>query len=277
MISIVLPVYNGEKYLSKALDSIINQTYDEWELIVVNDCSTDNSLNIIKDYCKKDQRIKVINNETNKKLPCSLNIGFAHCSGNYFTWTSDDNLMLPKCLETLLDTLKRTESDLVFSRCETIDETGKVTGITELYNDLNELYYNNIVLASFLYKKEVHEKLGGYDETRFLVEDYDFWLRAYKEFKFSFISDPLYQIRFHKENLGTLKLENVKLKKIELLKENMQEVNDEKIIDKINTEISLCYYEISNLYYIKLITSRNKKKIIERLVKEVIKKALKKQ
>ena len=75
-ISIVLPTYNGEKYLKQSIESILGQTYTDWELIVVNDCSTDSTQEIIDFYRKKDTRIRTIFNYTNQKLPESLNIGF---------------------------------------------------------------------------------------------------------------------------------------------------------------------------------------------------------
>ena len=91
-ISIVLPTYNGEQYISQSIDSILKQTFPDWELIIVNDCSTDHTLEIVKQYAEKDHRIKIVNNSINKKLPSSLNIGFQHSCGNFLTWTSDDNL-----------------------------------------------------------------------------------------------------------------------------------------------------------------------------------------
>ena len=190
-----------QKYLKEAIDSILSQTYRNIELVVVNDCSTDKSLCIIKEYMEKDDRVKLVNNETNQKLPKSLNIGFEHCRGDYYTWTSDDNIMKPNAINRMLEVMKKEDADLVFSRCETINAEGKKIGESELYKNLDEIYYNNIVLASFLYKKEVHEKLHGYDTTKFLVEDYDFWLRAYQKFKFVYIREILYKIRFHGKNL----------------------------------------------------------------------------
>ena len=71
-ISIVMPVYNGEKYLRQSLNSIINQTFKDWELIIVNDCSTDNSLQIMREYQDKDARIHVICNDVNSKISKSL-------------------------------------------------------------------------------------------------------------------------------------------------------------------------------------------------------------
>lgn len=252
MISVVLPVYNGEEYLEQSISSILKQTYTDIELVVVNDCSTDNSMNIVRRFAEEDSRIKIINNETNQKLPRSLNIGFERCRGEFFTWTSDDNIMLPNALEKLYEALIDSSADLAFSRCETIDKNGNKRGETEIYNNLNELFYNNIVLASFLYKREVHEELKGYDVSKFLVEDYDFWLRAYRKFKFVFVPDILYQIRFHGENLGVKHLEDVKLRKIMLLKENLEFVKDKKIIDGIYSEISRAYFDASNSYFDKL-------------------------
>ncbi len=274
MISIVLPVYNGEKYLKYSIESILNQTYKDIELIIVNDCSTDNTSHIIDEYRKKDSRITIVNNTTNQKLPKSLNIGFSHCKGEYYTWTSDDNIMLPSAMEKLLYDIQKKGADLAFSRCETINSDGKIIGRTELYNDLNELYCNNIVLASFLYKKEVHDELNGYDVNKFLVEDYDFWLRAYRKFKFYFEPEILYQIRFHSQNLGVTRLEQVKLCKIELLKENLSYINDERIIDSIYREISNCYFQASNSYYGKILNKKDRNSITKERGKDFIKKIL---
>ena len=98
-ISIVLPCYNGAKMLGNAIESIINQTLQNWELIIVNDCSTDNTLQVAQSFAEKDNRIKVITNEYNSKLPASLNNGFRQAQGEYWTWTSDDNLLLPEMFE----------------------------------------------------------------------------------------------------------------------------------------------------------------------------------
>ncbi len=274
MISVVLPVYNGEKYLRYSIESVLNQTYKDIELVIVNDCSTDNTVSIIEEYMKVDSRVKLINNTSNQKLPKSLNIGFSNCSGDYFTWTSDDNIMLANALEVLLDNLKEKDVDLVFSRCETIDEDGKVLGKTELYKDLNEIYYNNIVLASFLYKREVHEKLCGYDVNKFLVEDYDFWLRAYSMFKFAFVPDVLYEIRFHNDKLGVKRLEDVKLGKIQLLKNNLMNVNDVELKDFINKEISQCYFELSNAFYSRLENKKCKRALSKTRNHDLVKRLL---
>lgn len=274
MISVVLPVYNGEKYLEQAINSILNQTYKNIELVIVNDCSTDKSLEIISDFQKKDARIKVINNRINQRLPKSLNIGFSECKGDYYTWTSDDNILFPDALEKLYNELQKSGADLIFSRCETIDSEGRKLGETDNYNNLNEIYYNNIVLACFLYKREIHDTLNGYDVTKFLVEDYDFWLRAYRQFNFIFTAEILYKIRFHENNLGVKNMEDVKLRKISLLKENLDYIKDGTIIDGIHKEISNCYFEIANIYYKKIVCKSHKKEINLLRVKDIFKKII---
>lgn len=274
MISIVLPVYNGEEYLRQSIDSILAQTYPNFELIIVNDCSTDSTPDIINEYLVKDKRIRVINNETNQRLPKSLNIGFNESKGDYLTWTSDDNLMKPNALNELLHAIKDSDSDLAFSRCDTIDKQGNKIGETEKIIDLDDIYYNNIVLASFLYKRCLHEELGGYDIGKFLVEDYDFWLRAYRKYKFIFVDKSLYQIRYHGENLGTRYYEEVKLRKIQLLKDNLNYVTDLNLVDKINREISLCYAQASDFYYNKINGTSIKNNLIKYLCKTTIKKMI---
>ena len=92
-VSIVLPTYNGARYLKSSVESCLNQTHKNIELVIVDDCSTDETPDIVRSY--NDPRIRYVRNETNQRLPRSLNIGFALATGDYLTWTSDDNEFLP--------------------------------------------------------------------------------------------------------------------------------------------------------------------------------------
>lgn len=165
-ISIVLPVYNGEKYLRQSLDSILAQSFTAWELIVVNDCSTDSTVEIVGEYAKQDKRIRVINNPHNLRLPASLNVGFKVAQGKYFTWTSDDNIFHPNALEKMWRVLENDKKiGFVYAAMETIDEEGIVQG---QYNDLIQselqdeeyLFYNNCVGACFMYRQDVAREIG---------------------------------------------------------------------------------------------------------------------
>lgn len=208
-ISIVLPVYNGEKYLEQALDSIIGQTYQEWELIVVNDCSNDGTSEILESYKNKDTRICIIENETNQKLPSSLNIGFEQASGEYLTWTSDDNLYMSSALEIMSQYLDENQDiDFVYTNFMGIDENGDDIGI---YHQLEpqQMLFKNCVGASFLYRRKIFDVLGGYDPQWFLVEDYEYWMRVYQHFQMKHLDEVVYKYRFHSDSLTTTRLENI--------------------------------------------------------------------
>ena len=107
-VSIILPVYNGEKYLSLAIESILKQTYKNFELIIIDDCSSDQTHSIALKYKEKDSRVRVYRNKTNSKLPVSLNAGFHVATGELFTWTSDDNILKPETIETMVHVLNKT-------------------------------------------------------------------------------------------------------------------------------------------------------------------------
>ena len=205
VISVILPTYNGSTYIRTSIDSCLTQSFTNFELIIVNDCSTDNTAAIIEAYAKQDSRITIIHNSINKKLPQSLNTGFDAAKGKYFTWTSDDNYYAPHALQTMLDALeKNTGTDLVYADYTLIDNDGKVTGTRAFKN-----VYNNFTAwlgcgACFLYKAEIHTALKGYNPSAFLIEDYEFFVRAFLQYQFIYVADPgLYFYREHAASLTT--------------------------------------------------------------------------
>lgn len=210
-VSIVLPVYNGEQYLEQSLESIVGQSFDDWELIIVDDCSSDGTPDIINRWKRKDPRISSYRNNPNKKLPGSLNEGFKHASGQYFTWTSDDNIFRPNALEIMVSSLDRdVKADLVYCDIDRIDENGDPIPHGGFNGSPSFLYLFNVVQACFLYRSEVHRKLGGYDESLFLVEDYDFWLRAYRNSRFIHLKDRPYLYRMHSGSLTSTRQKEIR-------------------------------------------------------------------
>ncbi len=107
LVSVILPVYNGEDTIAESIDSVLAQTYQNLELVIVNDCSTDGTQAILKEYEAKDRRVRVIDNSVNLKLPRSLNVGFSDAKGEYLTWTSDDNLYHPSAIEEMAAVLDK--------------------------------------------------------------------------------------------------------------------------------------------------------------------------
>lgn len=214
LVSIVLPVYNGEKYLSKAIESVLNQTYTNFELIIVNDCSTDSSEDIILKYKEHDPRIIYVKNDVNSKLPKSLNNGFGIAKGEYYTWTSDDNMYCEDAIETMVKFLDENEDvALVFAGCIFIYADKNVQ---QKYLPKGELIYNNTVGACFLYRSDVAKAIGEYREDLFLVEDYEYWLRINCNYKIKQLEKYLYLYRFHDRSLTFTKKQeiNAALKKL---------------------------------------------------------------
>ena len=217
LISVVLPVYNCEKYLDEAILSVLSQTYSKFELIIVDDGSTDSSGSIADSYIDTDERVRVIH-QKNMKLPNALNTGFAAAKGEFLTWTSADNRMLSVCLETLSNELMRNRDyDMVFGNMRLIDEKGDVlrgygwyeipplSGNVILPDSTSSLntYANNTIGAAFMYRAGAEKVLGGYNENFYTLEDYDYFMRMNYVFKIKHIlyKRPIYEYRFHKDSL----------------------------------------------------------------------------
>ena len=203
LISIVLPTYNGARYLKKSVDSCLSQTFGDFELIIVNDCSTDETGRIADAYAEADPRVRVIHNVFNKKLPLSLNTGFEQARGKYHSWTSDDNYYAPGALEVLVSELgARPEVDLVYTDYYLVDEYDRVTG-TRKFNNIYEGFTKWLGCgACFLYKSEIFFANKGYNPGAFLIEDYDFFMRAFLKFNFSYL--PRFDLYFYREHESSL-------------------------------------------------------------------------
>ena len=245
MISCILPTYNGEKYIKESIESILNQTYTNWELIVIDDCSTDATPEILKELSNENDKIKVYRNEKNEKLPRSLNDGFAHAIGDYLTWTSDDNIYKKNAFEVMRKELVDNPSvGFVFSRMDYIDERGNVTGQSEIHTDLKRLKYANIIGASFMYRYDVYKRIGEYNPEKFLVEDYDYWLRISRVFPISYIADSLYYYRQHAGSLTSTKFRQAVLQNVKLLEETLE-------VEDLSADLlAIMYAELANKYYI---------------------------
>ncbi len=220
LVSIVLPVFNGEDLLPEALESILAQTYPHFELIAVNDGSTDRTREILDAYAARDPRIVVVHQE-NQKLPRSLSNGFRRARGEFLTWTSDDNRLKPDFLEKLVDALRRHPHwDMVYADIDIIGEDGKRlegsewylhyqdppgSGQVHLPKDTAELniWPNQYVGSAFLYRDRVDCLLGDYSPYRFTVEDYDYFMRVNEFFtlRHADFDDTIYEYRFHGKSL----------------------------------------------------------------------------
>lgn len=194
-VSIVLPTHNRGKYLQKSIDSCLNQTYQNIELIVINDASTDNTEENIRSY--NDPRIKYLSLNENIGPIKAYNKGLAISTGEYLTWTSDDNYYTPNAIETMANFLSENEDiDFVYANFYCIDMNDKViTGVKVSLPEILE--YSCCIGPCFLYRREVYEIVGDFDESTTALADYDYWVRVFKKFKMQPIDKFLYYFRQH--------------------------------------------------------------------------------
>jgi glycosyltransferase involved in cell wall biosynthesis len=208
-VDIILPTYNGARYLKRSIDSCLTQTYKNVDLVIVDDGSTDETPEIIRSY--KDERIKYIRHRKNAGLPNALNTGFANSHGDYLTWTSDDNQYLPTAIEEMVSFLTTNKDiDMVYSDYWTLNLETKEKSLT-LMPDFFKISTENKFGPCFLYSRNVYETLGGYNPNYLLVEDYDYWIRICKRFKVAHYSKPLYIFGEHSGSLSSTKYYSVRL------------------------------------------------------------------
>lgn len=201
-ISVVMSVYNAEQYLHQAIQSILNQTFSYFEFIIIEDCSTDNSLNIIKKYAEVDNRIKLIQKHENRKMKGfieNLNIGIKNAKGKYIARMDADDISLPQRFEKQIDFLdKNPDIFIVGSSINFIDENNNfIKKLDAIANDIDiqrkmpkkiALYHPAIMFRN--------EPEMEYREKMYYCEDYDFYLRLMSEGKkFANIEEPLLNYR----------------------------------------------------------------------------------
>ena len=187
-VSIVIPVYNAERYLDECILSALDQTYPHTEIIAVDDCSTDTSAEILKGY---SDRIRVYS-KPNGGTASALNLGVRHMSGGWFKWFNADDILKPLAVATLAGAARRLgwpDDHIFYARCDYINEHGKRAGrlasIEPNYNRRSDFERNAILLRRFYangitstFHRSVFGRCGPFDETLGYSEDYEFWLRC---------------------------------------------------------------------------------------------------
>ena len=203
LVSIVLPTYKRAHVLPFAIRSVLAQTYANWELIVVDDNSPDDTAEVVAAF--GDPRIRYVKNDPNLKLPRALNRGFSLARGDYLTWTSDDNLFGDQAIEKMVARLQAGGCDFVYADYylfADIDADGNA--LEKRHEKLPgqpQLEKSNHIGACFMYTRRAYEAVGDYDPELFLVEDYDYFMRLARAFNTCHIAEPLYYFRRHDDSL----------------------------------------------------------------------------
>lgn len=210
-VSIILPVFNGDRYLRESIESCLGQTHRDLELIIVDDGSTDGTPGIIAEYARNDPRIVPIRNAKNLRLPGALNVGFSRATGDLLTWTSCDNNFAPGAIEALVAYLCTwPDIDFVYSATRHIDEFGRVVEKAVYRRPPWLLGQYNVMGSYYLYRRRVYEELGNFRTDMEYVEDYEYWVRVYLRFPVMRLSLPLYDYRVHPESM-TARIKHLQL------------------------------------------------------------------
>ena len=202
LVSIGIPIYNAELYLANAIKSVIAQAYTNWELILVDDGSKDNSLEIAKDFAKQDNRIRVISDSINKKLPARLNQIIREAKGDYIARMDADDMMHSERIAKQLNFLQcNPQFDLVSTSMISIKNSNEIIGTRTYFpKQVNKkdalLGQSGILHASILAKKAWCER-NLYNELNALAEDHELWLSAAikDDLKVGFLPEYLYYYR----------------------------------------------------------------------------------
>lgn len=241
-VSIIIPVYNAEQYLQECVESAMNQTYKNIEIIAVDDGSADHSLEILKKYA---DRIKIIEKE-NGGAASALNVGIKHATGEWIKKIDADDILHEDAVEILVETAKsfgdRAKSYIFYTNYDVIDSTGKklYEFIEPDFNNLSNFERGVILLdhcighhITSLIHKSIFEKFGYFNEQIKYVEDYEFWLRCQLLYDIRFFRIPktTAKYRIHKAQLTQAKRKEMAANS-ELLRSKILEQLDAEVRNK---------------------------------------------
>ena len=237
LVSIVLPTYNRANWLAGSIESCLNQSYKNIELIVVNDGSSDATEEIVQEFIEKDNRVRYLK-KPNGGLPKALNHGFQYAKGKYFTWTSDDNLYDKDAIEIMVTALEKSvSSKLVYCNYQLIDEDGTIIGVVSRPL-ADKIFKQPTIGACFLYNAECAREIGGYDHNWILVEDTEFFIRF--ALKFSIMHLDGVQPYYYR--IGSHSLSTTHMISIRFLNAKLMSKCTNLLLKKMDI-YSKCYYD----------------------------------
>jgi glycosyltransferase involved in cell wall biosynthesis len=206
LVSIIMPAYNAEKFISKSIESVLQQTYQNWELLVVNDGSKDNTSSIVKLF--NYTRIKLIEQE-NGGVSKARNTGIANSTGEFIAFLDSDDLWLKDKLEIQVKYM-RNNQNIVLSYGDYLSfiEDGKIIENKQLYpfkiKDLKQrlLVFNFIATLTVMVKSDVLKATGGFDTELFGPEDWDLWIKISQKGDIGYIKENLAMYREHEGGIS---------------------------------------------------------------------------
>lgn len=206
LISVIMPAYNAKKYISGAIESILNQTFKKFELIIINDFSTDKTLDIIKSFSKKDSRVKIVNNDTRLDIACSLNKGISLAKSNIIARMDADDIAFLNRLELQYKLINSSKNIAVIGANIVIMDPAENEIATRSYPDSSAklkdclFRYSPFAHPVVCFRKNLFEEVGGYNPKYSPTEDLDLWFRLGSKYEFGSIPKPLLKYRLSEKS-----------------------------------------------------------------------------
>ena len=212
LVSIIMPAYNSEAFINETIDSIKNQTYKNWELIIVDDCSTDNTIKIIKDYQKEDSRIQLFEQEKNMGTAIARNVAVEKANGQYLAFIDSDDLWKKEKLTAQLSFMEENNYRFTSTSYEEVDEQGNPTGkkiLSQKKLDYDGLLKFNQGNSTIIYNANELGKFYIPDIRK--RNDFVMWLQVIKKTKYIYgMEEALTQYRIRDGSLSQNKLDLIK-------------------------------------------------------------------
>lgn len=236
-VSVIISTYNGERHLREAIHSILEQTYSDFELIIVNDGSTDATPEILSNF--DDRRIKVLNNERNLGITASQNRAIGAATGEYLALMDHDDISLPHRFRTQVDFMDaHHDVGMLGSNCLNIDENNKVTWVATYPSDEVTLKWNTLVLGcpnihtTLMIRRSAMQRIGGYTNTYQYAGDYELISRLIQTHKVANLEEPLVKWRAHATSTSRKNVEQLMAEAMSITRHNVEVlVGDDNVDD----------------------------------------------
>ena len=211
-VSVIIPTYNRAHFLPRAIKSVLNQTFQDFELIIVDDGSTDNTKEVVEDFQKQDSRIKYIWQENSGGPAKPKNTGIKNSKGEFLAFLDSDDEWLPEKLEKQLELFEKNKRlGIVGCNCwnihtnqknKKIEYKIKITKNKEniISNILGKCFINTS--SSIIISRFVFDDIGFYDERFKIADDWDLYIRILEKYNFDFVEEPLLNYYIHNENIS---------------------------------------------------------------------------
>lgn len=214
-VSVLMPSFNYARYLPLAIESVLSQSYSDLELIITDDCSTDNSREVVEHWKKLDKRVVSVDHHTNRGLAGARNSGFAVSSGEFVALCDADDIWFPDKLKVQMECFNKAPIvGVVHSDSEIIDSNGNTAGkrFSALMHDAKQKTSGNVFevlcqrnflcVPTVILRREALEYAGGFDERLRSLEDWVCWTRVSRKYPFEYVDYPLVQYRIHGASLS---------------------------------------------------------------------------